>query len=232
MKRLWFTILNDIRLQWRNGFYTVMGIALGVWILLRTQTSGLELEWLMGVLVAGNLIITGFYFIAALVLLERDEGSLTAQAVTPLRPWEYLTSKAVSLFILGLIENVIIVVLYAGVWLNWAALIGGTLIVFLIYLCCGLIMITRFDSINSFLLPSVLVVIAIVLPMITILTQWEHWLVYLHPLQAGMVMLNGAFTPQPGWAWVYAVFYGIAVISGLVWFAFRMTRKHIFVGGL
>ncbi len=92
----------------RHGDYVVF---LG---LIRTQAGNWDLNWLMGVFVIGNILITSFYFIAGLVLLERDEGTLTAQAVTPLRPWEYLFSKGISLFVLVFVENLIIVVLYAG----------------------------------------------------------------------------------------------------------------------
>jgi len=231
MKRLWFTILNDFRLQWRNGFYTVMGITLGFWILLRTQTSGLDLSWVMGVFVAGNLLITGFYFIAALVLLEKEEGTLTAQVVTPLRPWEYLFSKTVSLFVLGLFENLVIVLLYNGPQFHWGLFVAGTFLVFLLYLCCGLIMVTRYDSINGFLFPSVLAVVIIILPLIGIVMQSPSRMFYLHPMQAGMVILNGAFVPQPGWVWGYAFGYILVTLCVLGWLTYRMTKKAIFVGG-
>ncbi|MAT43606.1 MAG: ABC transporter [Anaerolineaceae bacterium] len=229
MKRLWYTVLTDIQLQWRNGFYAVMGITLFFWVLLRTQAGNWDLNWLMGVFVIGNILITSFYFIAGLVLLERDEGTLTAQAVTPLRPWEYLFSKGISLFILAFVENLVIVVLYAGFDFNWLVLILGLLLSFLLYLFCGLIMITRYASINGFLMPSVLAIGIITIPVIAYVVHWNHWLLYLHPMQAILMVLNGAFIGQNPSMWIYGFSYSILTVIGLSWLAYQVTRDKLYV---
>ena len=106
--------------------------------------------------IVGNLIVNGFYFIAALILLERDEGTLTAQSVSPLRSMEYLLSKAISLALLALVENTVIVLLFIGFDFNWGLMILGLLTCVLIYLSLGLVMVAQFDSLNGFLMPSVL----------------------------------------------------------------------------
>jgi hypothetical protein len=44
-----------------------------------------------------NFQITTFFFVAGLVLLERDQGTLNALAVSPLSPSGYLTMRTFSL---------------------------------------------------------------------------------------------------------------------------------------
>jgi hypothetical protein len=76
-------------------------------------------------LIFGNLLINGFFFMAGLVLLEKGEGTLEAQVVTPLRTGEYLASKVITLTVLSLLESVLLVLLAVGLDINWLALLAG-----------------------------------------------------------------------------------------------------------
>lgn len=231
MKRLFFTVINDIQLQWRNGFYAVTAIMLVFWALLRTQAGRFDMAWLVGIFIVGNLIVNGFYFIAALILLERDEGTLTAQAVSPLRSMEYLLSKAISLALLAWVENLVIVLLFIGFEFNWALMIFGLLTCVLIYLFLGLVMVAQFDSLNGFLMPSVLANAFLALPMLAYIGGWEHWLLYLHPVQASLTVLNAAFIPINPTMLIYGLLYGLAAVLLLGWLAKRTLNKQIMVRG-
>jgi hypothetical protein len=96
-----------------------------------------------------------FYFLAALVLLERDEGSLQARRVTPLRQHEYLGSKLMTLTALALAENLIIVVLFHGTGFRWLLMSGAIVVASALLALLGVIAVARHDSINTFLMPSV-----------------------------------------------------------------------------
>ncbi|MBR9990063.1 MAG: ABC transporter permease, partial [Gemmatimonadetes bacterium] len=76
MRRLRATLLCDVRLQLRNGFYYATAFMLLVWALILAWLPAADLRWILPPLVLGNLVINTFYFLAALVLLEHDEGSL------------------------------------------------------------------------------------------------------------------------------------------------------------
>ena len=97
MRRLVAAVGWDFRLQWRFGFFLVGAIVAVVTIALLRPFVGEELGFLIPVWALGNLAVTTFYFAACLVLFEKGEGTLEAIVVSPLRPSEYLASKALSL---------------------------------------------------------------------------------------------------------------------------------------
>ena len=66
-----------------------------------------------------NLVVNSFYFMAGLVLLEKREGTLEAQIVTPLKTGEYLLSKAISLGLLSVLESFLIILVISGTGFNW-----------------------------------------------------------------------------------------------------------------
>ena len=133
MKRLVTTIRCDLTLQFRNGFYAATVFVTAVWALILVQAGSFDMRWLLPPLVVGNLMVGTFSFIGGLVLLERGEGSLTAQVVTPLRISEYLTSKVVTLTLLAVAETLVIVLLMAGRHFNAFLLIIGAVLAAAIY---------------------------------------------------------------------------------------------------
>jgi fluoroquinolone transport system permease protein len=217
MSRLTAALATDVRLQWRNGFYAAT--------LLIVVCSTLLLRWLptdtarliLPLAILTNVVMNTFYFVSGLLLLERVEGTLIAQRVTPLRPGEYLASKVVTLTVLSMAESLFIAaaVFGIGTWLVTMAMgIGLSAILFCL---AGVAVVTRYDSVNEFLLPSVVYVFLLTLPLLGILglgsTVW-----YLpHPAQAALALMqmNG---PDTASRWIYAVGYPLLWIGpAYVW---------------
>ena len=230
MNRLFFTFLNDVRLQWRNGFYTVTGIVIVLFALLSTQVKSIDLQGLLGIFLVGNLMVTGFYFIAGLLLLEKREGTLLAQVVSPLKSAEYLAGKFFSLFVLGFLESAVLTLLFAGLNFRLFLLVPGLLLAFSVFVFTGLIMVSYYESINAFLMPSVLIVALLMLPLISSLFHFEHWLFYLHPLQPVMILVNAAFKPFSGGLLLFAGLAGSAWTILGAWWALRRLDTYKFKG--
>ena len=207
MHRLAATIRLDLRLQVRNGFYHAVAFVLLCWLVLLTQLPELDWGYLLPAIAFGNLVMVNFYFVAGLLLLEKGEGTLEAQIVTPLSSWEYLVSKTVTLTALALIEQLVIVWLAYGSGFAGAALVSGTVLAAILYTLAGLVLVARFESINEYLFPSVLFVMVLSLPLLHYFNVWDAWLLYLHPFRAPLVLLTGAFKPIPPWQCDYDVLY-------------------------
>ena len=125
MQRLAATITLDLQLQWKNGFYYAVGFVLLCWLVVLTQLPEIDWGYVLPAIVFGNLVMVNFYFMAGLVLLEKGEGTLEAQVVTPLADWEYLVSKTVTLAALSLVEQFVIVGSAYGLGFGVGALIAG-----------------------------------------------------------------------------------------------------------
>jgi len=108
IRRIGATARLNLGRQARSGFWLVA-------LMVGALVAGLvrALPWTEGpgqwwpVLILGELVITGFYFAAVHVLLEHDEGTLVARAVTPMRGGEYLAALAASLVLLALVERAV-----------------------------------------------------------------------------------------------------------------------------
>jgi fluoroquinolone transport system permease protein len=227
MTRLTSTLKWDVRLQWRNGFYYAAIVIVVTFLLIFSQVPVNNLAWLLPFMLTSNLIVGTFYFMGGLVLLEKDEGSLEARVTTPLRPAEYLAAKTGTLAGLALLESSLIVIVTYGVQVNWLALLAGVAGT-AVFLCLfGFIVVARYDSVNEYLLPSVLYVMALCIPIAAYLVSWDHWLLYLHPMQASMTLLTGAWQPLTWQQIVYGLGYSALWIAGFSHLSLRAFHRFV-----
>lgn len=224
MKRLAASLWLDFRLQFRNGFYYAAAFVTVVAIVIFRQFPNLDFKWLLPALLLNNLLIGTFYFFGGLVLLEKKEGTLEAQIVTPIRTWEYLLSKVVTLTALAILENVVFVIFVYGFDFQPLLLVLGISLSAAIFCLFGFIAVARYDSINEYLFPSVLYTAVLTLVLLNYFGLWESWLFYLHPLQAPLLLLKSAFSPLKNWQVIYGLLYsGLSV--GLI---FLLSQKMFY----
>jgi len=216
MRRFFAAVRNDVLLQFRGGFY-VVGVLVAV--LYVGLLSGIPSSWpldlplLVPAALLINVMVTTFYFVAALVLLEKSEGTLPALAVSPLRPGEYLAAKVVSLAGLAIGENGAVVVFFYGIGFDPLWFGVGMSLLCALYTLLGVAVIARFDSINRFLIPSIFVVTLLLLPLLSLFGAVDSPVIYLHPVQPFATLIVAAFTPARAGELVYGVF------ASLVWLA-------------
>ncbi|MEX2401215.1 MAG: hypothetical protein WD423_10615 [Rhodothermales bacterium] len=237
MRRLAATLRRDVILQNRYRFYAVSLLMVLVWgglLKFVLRTGWVDDDVVVPAFVLVNLIVTTFYFMGALVLLERSEGMLAALVVTPLRDLEYLTSKIVTLSMLGLVESLLIVILLFGLPSHLLVLITGTLFLGALYVLAGFISVVGHDSINEWIMPSAVTVAVLILPLVAHFGMVGEGVTWLHPLEPAMVLLRAAYSGSS----VPDVAYGIGgsiVWTGLglvwarrrfKWFAVRSAQER------
>ena len=224
--RLRAVIRLDIRLQFSNGFYYAAAVVVLMLAALLAWLPEDSTSWLLPIVILTNILINGFYFIAGLVLLEKAEGSIEAQVVTPLRSAEYLVSKSLTLCALSVIESLMIVLL-AGRGFEPLALVAGVFLATAMLSQFGFMLVARYDSINRFLFPSFLWTTLLMLPLLSYLNLAADWLLYLHPVRAPLVVLQAAFGPVSAADLSYGLLYGV-LWTGVAFFA-SLRRFHRFV---
>jgi fluoroquinolone transport system permease protein len=224
MNRLAATLVCDIQLQIRNGFYYAAGFVALINILILAQLPSEALAHWMPLLILSNLLINTFYFVAGQVLLEKGEGTLHAQVVTPLKNSEYLASKVLSLTLLSLLENLLIVLVGYGTEFNPVLLVSGMIGAAAMYTLCGFVAVSKYSSINEYLFPSFLYTLAFIPPFFPYGGFEGGWFLYLHPLQAPLILVQGAFTGMERGELVYGAF------ASLVWvIGFFVLGRRVFV---
>jgi fluoroquinolone transport system permease protein len=227
VKPLLATLHTDVRLQWRNGFYHAVAFLLACWAVLLSQLPQLGWRAWLPALVLGNLGIGTFLFSAGLVLLEKGEGTLEAQIVTPLSPRAYLVSKVASLAGLAVLEHLALVALVVGPDFRPLALLLGVLSGAAVYCLTGLVAVSRYDSVDTFLMPSTLWIAALSLPILHFAGLWTPPLMALHPLQPALVLLRAAFEPLGARDWVWALAASALWITALLELSRRAFLRFV-----
>ena len=223
MKRIFASTYRDLVLLYRNGFYYP---AVLVVILLITMLHFLSDEfayWLVPLALLGNFALNGFYFSAAMTLLEKAENALDSHFVTPLRPWEYVAAKMLALSVITLFETLAIVVVVGVGNLGLLLLATGSLVG--LNCLAGLMMVTRYGSINRFLMPSVLVTYLLIFPAIDLMDLSESVWLWLHPFYAPMVLLEGAFRQVLSWEILLASGLTVLWLFLGVWVCQHIIRR-------
>jgi fluoroquinolone transport system permease protein len=222
-------MLCDVRLQLRQGFYHAAAFVALFSILVLRQAPADSIRWLMPLFILSNLQINTFYFVGGLVFLEKGEGTLLAQAATPLRNWEYLLSKTATLTLLALIENLFIIGFVFGLHFALLAMIAGVVTAAAMFVLTGFMLASRYDSISEYLFPSFLYTLAFAPPFLGYAGLWESTLLYLHPLQAPLVLTQAAFGQVPVWYWIYGPLYSALWISAFLWLSRRAFAAFVVV---
>ena len=228
MTRFGATLRCDVRLQMRNGFYWAVAFLLAILLLVITQLPSLDWALVLPPLILGNLVTATFFFMAGLVLLEKGEGTLEAQIVTPLTARDYLLSKVATLTGLSVVEHLFIALITVGVAFRPVPLVLGVVLAAALYCLAAFPAVVRYDSINELMFPTMVWVTFFSLPILHYAGLWDSPVMYLHPFQAPLVLLKGAVYPLAQWEWIYGLGYA-ALWIGLGFFWCRRAFQRFVV---
>ncbi len=151
MKRLTHAFLSDVRYQWRYGFYFIYGFLTVCFIIvLRLLPDDWRQTALVVTLLADPALL-GLFFIGGLMQLERGEGILDALFSSPLRPAEYILSKALSLGLISTAVSVIVALGSGAEGVSYAVLVPAVLMASTCFTMIGLAVSVNLKSMNAFL---------------------------------------------------------------------------------
>ena len=236
MNRFLRAMKTDVMIQWRTKLY-IIGIVAGVivaatfaWLATPEQLPGWTPALLM-IVVGGSTLL----YVGAMILLEKDQGILSATIVSPMRPSEYLWSKIITLTALATLEAIVMI---GGAMLimsfseeltvpNIPLLLIGVIALGILYTLTGILLIVRFDKITDFLIPMAGVAVLFQLPFIYFLGWIKHPALLVIPTSAPTVLMQGAFGPLAAWEWFYAIGYTAVLLIGFTIWVQRAFHTHI-----
>lgn len=173
--------------------------------------------------------VIGIMFVGALVLFEKGENTLQSLVVTPMKIWEYLSSKIISLTILAAISALLFVILATNSFdFNYFYLFVGIILTSVFLILVGFLMVARLNSINEYLLMMMLSFIGLTLPpLLHINGLYENVIFYLWPTQASFILFKGVFTGIELWEAIYGIVYLLVWIVICFIIAKKAFYKHI-----
>ncbi len=224
MIRLVATLQIDVRVQLRNGFYLATAFVVVCSIAVLRWLPNDVAALLLPVVLLENILINTFYFVSALLLLEQGEGTLAAQSVTPLRRDEYLASKVITLTALSLVESLLIATAVAG--LDWRLLMMtlGIALAATLFCLSGVAVIAHYESINEFIMPSVLYTAVLSLPLLGYFGVGSREWYLLHPIQGSLELMQMQ-TPYTPARLAYAIGYPLLCLVPISLWSRRALRR-------
>jgi fluoroquinolone transport system permease protein len=216
----------DVVVQARNGFYWATGflvLVVGGLLLALPQSARENGAALAPALLVVNLPITTLFFVAGLMLLERDEGTLAALALSPLSAAGYLAARITTLTVLAAVETIAVVWIAFGTAGSWLPILLGTAALGVIYTSVGALVACRYRSVNSLLLPASMVVSALLLPLLAHFDLAPRVLFLLHPVEPPLTLLRAGFVAPDS----RDVLFGVAGSVGWGTIAFRSARSRV-----
>ncbi len=220
--RLVISLKQDIRFQFRHGFYYVYAILSVFYILVLRFLPVPLVHPTMVLILFTDVCALGFFFVGAIILLERGQNITESLFVTPLRLYEYLLSKLLSFLILSVLSTGIIILgasihMQNVVWFCFGLILSSG-----IYTLFGLVFAAKARNVNDYFVRSLGMGMLISLPIVAYLGLFDSPIFYLFPSKATLILLDALGRTYPSGELVYA---GVSLLVWILLFAFMAHRR-------
>ncbi len=161
--RLATLVAHDARLQYRFGIYAAYAVVIALYVGFLASTGAYLPNWVPAMIVFVDPAAVGFFFLGALMLLERSENVRLALAATPLLSRDYVASKAATLTVMALVATFALVpFIHASANLPLLAL--SVALVSFAYIGIGVAFARRFRTVNAYLIGSGALLTPVIIP--------------------------------------------------------------------
>lgn len=188
--RLLAALDQDIRFQFRHGFYYAYALLTILYIILLRLLPDDLVHPVLTIILFTDICTLGFFFIGAIILLERGQNLTQSLFVTPLRLREYFASKLLSFLLLSL-ASALLIMLGASVGGNdliWFA--AGAILSALIYTLLGIVFAARARHVNDYFVKTMGIGLVLSLPLFAYLRLFDAGLFQVFPTHATLVLLD------------------------------------------
>ncbi len=233
MSRLTSTLRLDSQLQARHQVYLIIGVAAFAFAFaFDALLTPEQLHFFMPVLIMYGVSMTTVFLVGVLLLIERNQGTLSVVMVSPLRPSEYLASKLITLTVLALVESAIMAVVAYGFGFSFGWFVLAVVMRASTGVAVGVAVGVRYRSITRFLVPAIGLSLAFDVPNIWYFELWPSPLFYLWPSMPPLLLAKAAFLEVEAMQLVYAFLYGALVVGAALIWASRSIDRFVVRGEL
>lgn len=181
-------LLHDIRLQWRYGIYFAYAFVIAFYVTTLWFLGDNTPPWLPGLIIFSDPAAVGFFFLGALMLLEKSEGVRMALAISPLTARAYFWSKCATLSMMATVA-ILLITLVAHQGANLALLLPAVILTSIQYLALGVPIARMFNTVTAYLIGAAIILIPVVLPAyFALLDPMPNWMM-LFPAAAQLKLM-------------------------------------------
>jgi len=214
---------QDIRYQFRNGFYYVYLFVSIIYIAILFKLPN-EIQGIVTAMVIfSDPAMLGFFFIGAIILLEKEENIFEALFITPLRVKEFIGARIFSLTAISLLTSFLIAIVVRGFAFNYILLFISLCLTAIFFTLQGLTIAVVTKTVNEYLIYSIIYSFILVIPIFELLNIYKNILFYLWPTRASIVLILGAFTSNIG---LSELMFSIFVLVVWIFIAYKLAYSY------
>lgn len=165
MKQLLHLLKFDFLLMARHKIITISVVVTAIYIgVFKALAAMGSIESFLILVIFNDPALLGFLFIGVMVLFEKNEHTLEALSVTPIRSSNYLLSKSLVLSLLSLACCFAMVLGGYGFHFHWLHFTAATLCTTFIFSMLGCMAVAGQSSFNKFIIRALGILLVLVLP--------------------------------------------------------------------
>jgi len=221
-------VRHDTRLQYRYGIYAAYAFVVGFYVLMLLLGRQYFPGWVVAFIIYSDPAAVGFFFLGALMMLEKSENVRGALAVSPATASAYLAGKTITLCGLAL-AAALIVLLVHGAAPNPVLLLLAVGLTSVSFLAIGIPIALRFDTVNGYLIGSAAFLTPLIAPaFLALLSPFPSWLLLWPPtaqFRLMLVALGYATASDMEIAAMLAI--SLIAAGAAIWFAHRVLLREL-----
>ncbi len=220
-------IRNDLVLQFRNGIHYAFAFVLAIYVGALVFLAPYIPPWALGVMIYSDPSVLGFFFLGALLMLEKSEGTRLALAITPMPATAYFWSKALTLTALALLGAALIA-LFSQTQTNWFIYLGAVMLTSLAFIGLGFPVALKFRTVTGYLMGASGVLLPVLLPMFLALVDPLPLWAMLYPPAAQLRLILVGLGAHDATLPELAILFGVSLLASILFIhlALRALAKE------
>jgi fluoroquinolone transport system permease protein len=167
MKQLVHLMKHDFLLLKRYKMIAVSVIVTALYMLaFKGIASWGDIDKLLVLVIFNDPALLGFLFIGVMVLFEKNENTIQALAVSPIKTSNYILSKSLSLTIISVVCCYAMVFASKGFDFNYVHFFFATALTTLLFSFIGFIVVSGLSNFNKYIIKAIGVIIILTMPFI------------------------------------------------------------------
>lgn len=230
--RLVNMILQDMKFQYRQGFYPVYFLVAIVYtVILRNMPMEYRSIFTAFVILTDTSML-GMFFVGAVLLMEREQGLMEGLFASPLKTGEYLSAKVISFSLLAV--GVTYGIIFAGgvEIRSYLLLTGMILLNVFFFTLLGMGAGAKVKSVNGYMMTVSFYSMIFVVPFLKYIYDFDSIFMYLFPTKGMLLLMEGAlYREMKVWEVIYSFGYYLAgMVLVRYWAEYRIEKYVVYKG--
>jgi fluoroquinolone transport system permease protein len=230
MKQLLHLLKFDFVLLNKNKIIIISLLVTAIYVGVFKALSAMgNIEKFLVLVIFNDPALLGFLFVGVMVLFEKNENTLQALVVTPIKISNYILSKSIALTAVSLFCCYAMVIAGYGLNFNFIHFTFATILTTLIFSMLGFVAVAGQTAFNKYILRAMGIILFLSLPFLGYFeVVSEKWFV-LFPTQPAIDLYNLAFASNSSFSEIFIAYLLCIVWTIITFFWAKQTiTKNVF----